>query len=254
MSEKILIVEDEPAAAARLTKLIQNAMPGAEIIDVLDSVESSVKWLQKFQHPDLIFMDIQLADGISFSIFKVVETKAPIIFTTAFDQYTLKAFKVNSIDYLLKPIDPEELESAVQKFQELRQNFNQINLSVLESIKKTLTGQSYKERFLVKNGKQLKYIPIEEIAYFYAEDGLNFLRTKSNDRYIVELILDEIQNQIDPTDFFRISRKYIIHHKSIESISTYFNSRLSLKLSPSFSEDVIVSRERVSKFKKWLDS
>ena len=196
MSLKVLIIEDEGAAAARLTKLVMRAIPDAEIVEVLDSVDTSVKWLQKFQHPDLIFMDIQLADGISFSIFKSVEIQTPVIFTTAFDQYTLKAFKVNSIDYLLKPIDPEELEKAIQKFQTLRQGYNPLDSSVIESIKKSLTSQSYKERFLVKNGKQLKYIPIDQIAYFYAEDGLNFIRTKSNDRFIVELILDDVEKQI----------------------------------------------------------
>lgn len=251
---KILIFEDEQPAARRLAKLLDDHCPGGEILEMTDSVESAVKWLRNFPAPDLIFMDIQLADGLSFDIFSQVEVRSPVIFTTAFDQYTLRAFKVNSVDYLLKPIDPDELKSALAKFSEYYQRKDVYDRSNLEKMLRSVLRQpDYKERFLVKNGQQLSFVPIADIAYFYSENGLAFAQCLNGKKHIIEYTLDQLEGNLNPRDFFRINRQVILRPEAIRKIATWFNSRLKLEIHPHNDVNLVVSRERVTDFKQWLD-
>lgn len=251
---KVLIIEDEKPAAKRLTKMVKTCRPDCEIIDTLDSVEVAVDWLKNHSKPDLIFMDVQLADGISFEIFGQTEVTSPIIFTTAYDEYALQAFKVNSLDYLLKPIDPEELDKALCQYDKYtRQGNKTVNNSAIEHLLQTLTKKEYKERFLVKIGQQLTYLKVNDIAYFYSEDGLIFACQQNGKRHNLDYTLDQLADLLNPNDFFRINRKIITHLPSIKKIHTYFNSRLKLELAPNTTLETIVSRDRVSDFKKWLD-
>lgn len=227
--------------------------PDAEILEVLDSVKTAVKWLSA-NEADLLFFDIQLADGLSFEILNQVHIKTPIIFTTAFDEYAIKAFKVNSIDYLLKPIDPEELQNALDKF---HQNFKrpetqQPNLAMLEQAMKMLTKQ-YKERFVVKIGEHIHTISVSDTAYFFSQDKATFLVTQDKKRYIIDYSLEDVESLLDPQEFFRINRKYLISLRAVKDIVSYSNSRLRIILHQSDEMDAIVSRERVQDFKKWLD-
>ena len=249
----VLIIEDEIAASKRLTKLIQEVRPNVSVIEVLDSIESSVKWLKTCPAPALIFMDIQLADGLSFEIFNTVKIDVPVIFTTAFDQYTLRAFKVTGIDYLLKPLDIEELHLAMNKYDALFHNAFQYDIHTIQQVVKEIQTPVYKERFLVKNGQQLQYVPIQSARYFYSEDGLVFLKTINGLRYAIDYTLEKLEEVISPKNYMRINRKMIIHIDAIEKIHTYFNSRLKLELRPDPKQEVIVSRDRVATFKNWLD-
>lgn len=251
---KILIFEDEHHAAIRIQSLIHKLIIDADILDVIDSVEDGIEWFNKNIEVDLIFMDIQLADGVSFSIFQEVDIEAPIIFTTAFDQYSLKAFKVNSIDYLLKPIDEIELQNAIEKYQKLNQSNNSIPFSTLERILvKSQNNKIYKERFLIKSGETYNFILADEIAYFYSEDSLTFIITKKGKRYIYDQTLSQLESDLNPQYFFRINRKQIISLNSIKSIHNYFNSRVKIEIDPIPKDDVIVSRDKVKLFKNWLD-
>lgn len=251
---KILLIEDEIPAAKRLSKLVSQFRPEAKILEVIDSVEGAVKWLRTFEKPDLLFMDIQLSDGLSFDIFNQVEIQSPVIFTTAFDQYTLKAFKVNSVDYLLKPIDPEELEKAFLKFEKIFRQPQSYDKSAIENLLKAMKQKEFKTRFVVKNGQQLAYITIEEISYFYSEDGILCAKTNTGKRHILDYTLDQLEEVLDPSQFFRINRKIITRINAIQKISTYFNNRLKLELQPKTDLEAIVSRDRVNDFKKWLDN
>ncbi len=250
---KVLLIEDEFPAAKRLRKLIQNCCPEAEILDVIDSVETAVKWLNEFDAPDLIFMDIQLADGLSFDIFAQTELKSPVIFTTAYDQYTLKAFKVNSVDYLLKPIDERELEAAFKKYSQLYAEPTTYDPQAINQLIANLSQKSYKERFLVKIGQQITYVAVKDIAYFYSQDGLVYAQTHQGKRHNLDYTLDQLETLVDPNHFFRINRKIITQLPAIKKIHTYFNSRLKLELCPKLDLEVIVSRDRVGDFKFWLD-
>ncbi|GJM32020.1 MAG: DNA-binding response regulator [Saprospiraceae bacterium] len=252
---KVLLIEDELPAAKQLTKLIRQIRPDAQIIPPLDSVESAVLWLQTNEAPDLIFMDIQLADGLSFDIFQQVDVRSPVIFTTAYDQYTLKAFKVNSVDYLLKPVEPDELAAALDKFDRLFQQ-REVHLLQRQTVQQLLASfqkQDYKERFMVKIGQQLTYIAIKDIHYFYSDDGLVYAQTIDNKRHLIDYTLDQLSGIINPDDFFRINRKIIICIRSINKIHPYFNSRFLLELKPITNFDVIVSRDRTNDFKAWLN-
>ncbi len=249
----ILLIEDEAPAAKRLQKLILESQAAATITATIDSVEMAVKWLRNFPPPDLIFMDIQLADGLSFDIFTQVKVASPIIFTTAYDQYTLKAFKVNSVDYLLKPIDPTELTSAFDKYHRLYKEEQTYDVALIKQMIEGMTQKTYKERFLVKQGQQLNYVSIQEIAYFFADEGLVYAQRKSGKKCHIDYSLDQLEELLQPDCFFRINRKMIIHLEAIDKIHTYFNSRLKLELKPTQTDEVIVSRERVGDFKRWLD-
>lgn len=248
---KILIIEDERPAANRLRQLVMDLIPGAEIFGHLDSITSAVKWLETNVFPDLIFCDIQLADGQSFEIFERVKVSSPIIFTTAFDQYAIKAFKLNSVDYLLKPIDPKELAQAIQKFQsqQVKPSFD------LNQIRDLLSPQSsnHKSRFLVKFGEKIQSVETVDISIFFSEEKVTFLQTKENRRYILDYTLDQLEGMLDPKKFFRLNRKYIASFSAIAEIHTYSNSRLKIKLANCDDNDILVSREKVGDFKDWLD-
>lgn len=250
---KILIIEDENPAAKRLQKLILDCRPDSEILDTLDSLEQAVKWLRLYPAPDLIFMDIQLADGLSFSIFNQVKIKTPVIFTTAFDQYMLKAFKVNSIDYLLKPIDFDDLCGAFDQFDELKKSTFNPQQAAIERLIHQFQKPTYKERFLVKIGQQLHHIAVKDIAFFHSESGIVHTHLTNGKKHIVDYTLDQLAELVDPNYYFRINRKIITHIDAIQKIHTYFNSRLKLELAHSRDMEIIVSRDRVSDFKQWLD-
>jgi len=248
----ILIIEDEHYAAKRLQTLLAECLSDAHIVGVCDSIEDSVEFLKNNPKPELIFMDIQLADGLSFEIFKQIEVMTPVIFSTAFDEYTLQAFKVNSIDYLLKPVDKKELVNALDKFKSLHQNKSQYPnwqelIHTFQQPKKI-----YKTRFLVKNGQEFIRLNVADVAYFYSEDGLTFAVNTKGKRHIIDPTLDQLLEQINPESFYRINRKQIVQIDSISKIHTYFNNRLKLDLIPVFSDEVIVSRERVKSFKSWI--
>lgn len=252
---KVLIVEDEAMAARRLTNVLEQLEPGMEILAKLDSVKRVVKWLNENDDPDLIFFDIQLADGISFEVFEQIEVKSPVIFTTAFDEYAIQAFKVNSIDYLLKPIDPEELENALNKFKERAvPSVPQpaFDMNMIQKAMEMMTRQ-YKERFVVKIGEHIHTIPTADAAYFFSQEKATFLQTLEKNRFIIDYTLEQLEQMVDPDKFFRINRKYLISLESVEDIITYSNSRLRLILRHSDEMDAIVSRDKVQAFKKWLD-
>jgi DNA-binding LytR/AlgR family response regulator len=250
---KILIIEDEKPAARLLQRKIEKL--GLQVNQMLHSVEESIEWFSRNQHPDLIFLDIQLSEGLSFEIFEKIEIKSAVIFTTAYDEYALRAFKLNSIDYLLKPIDEEDLIISISKFQN---QFQKSSLSSLDfqMIKKMLVNpidRNYKKRFTIKLGQQLKMIVIDEVECFYSENKGTYLHTLDNRDYLLDNTLEQLENDLDPQEFFRISRKFLLPMKAIKEIQMYSNSRLKVIL-PTFKEDeVIVSREKVSDFKSWLE-
>ena len=253
---KTIIIEDEKPAARLLQRKLEKL--NIQVGVMLHSVEEALDWFSKNEHPDLIFLDIQLSDGLSFEIFEKVEIKSAVIFTTAYDEYALRAFKLNSIDYLLKPIDEDDLEIAVAKFKSLmpKQELQTQSLGIdFEQIKKMLTNpfeKNYKKRFTVKIGQHLKVISIDEIECFFSENKGTYIHTFDNRNYLIECTLELLEQELDPADFFRISRKFIIPLKAIKEIVVYSNSRLKVIL-PSFKEeDVIVSREKVSDFKTWI--
>ena len=227
--------------------------PSVSVIEIIDSVESSVKWLQTFPAPDAIFMDIQIADGLSFDIFNHVNIQSPVVFTTAFDQYAIKAFKVNAVDYLLKPIDPDELGEVLDKLKKKKEGTIPFeNGLFLKNLLQDFPKKDYKQRFLIKNGQNLTSIDVSDIAYFFSEDGVNQFYVFSNKKHIVENTLDELESFLNPKDFFRINRKLIVSIKAIQKISPHFNSRLKLSLTPQYSDEILVARERVNDFKAWL--
>ncbi len=249
----ILIVEDEPLAAERLSKLAKQLQPDSVILACLDSVKRSVAWFKSNPQPDLVFMDIQLADGLSFEIFDQAEVKAPIIFTTAYNEYALKAFKVNSIDYILKPVDEADLKTALDKLKNLTTRASPSK--IMESIEYAMQmlTKKYKERFVVKVGEHLKTIEVTDILFFYSLEKTTFAQTREGRKHILDYTLDQLESLVNPTEYFRINRKYIISIKSINDMINHTNSRLKLILKNSDDDDVIVARERVQEFKEWLD-
>lgn len=251
---KILIIEDEEHAAKRLEALVKELLPEAIVLAKLDTVKRSVEWLNTKENPDLVLMDIQLADGISFQIFEQCEVKCPVIFTTAYDEYALKAFKVNSIDYILKPVDKEELSRAFTKLKELTfaPGRGQVPLGNIEDVMRMLTKKS-KTRFVIKVGEHLRTIEVENILYFYSQDKTTFCHTNEKRDFILDYTLEQLVELLDPKAYFRINRKYLVHTKAIQDIINYTNSRLRLVLKNSSDNDVIVARERVQEFKEWLD-
>lgn len=255
MSKQVLIIEDEAPAFRRLQQLIQEADPEIQIVEVIDSVSEAVKWWQHHDAPDLVFMDIQLADGLSFEIFEQVDINRPVIFTTAYDDYLLKAFRVNSIDYLLKPIDPEELAASLQKYEQLRQAFSTDQNVPVEVLVQALKGDqvNQKSRFLIKLSDRLLAVSISEIAYFYTHEGLVWLVTLAGNKYVIEQTMEELEGLLSPHEFFRINRQYIARFESIEAIHNYFKGKLKVDLRPAVKEEVLVSRDRAGLFKRWLD-
>lgn len=248
----IIIIEDEKPAARLLQRKVEKL--DLQINTLLHSVEESIHWFQNNPHPDLIFLDIQLSDGLSFEIFENIDIKSAVIFTTAYDEYALRAFKLNSIDYLLKPIDEDDLEAAVNKFKSRNVAAPYLSLD-FEMIKKMLVNpmdRTYKKRFTIKMGQQLKMINIEDIECFYSENKGTYLHTFDNRDYLLDLSLEQLESEIDPKEFYRVSRKFIIPMKGIKEIQMHSNSRLKVIL-PTFKDDeVIVAREKVNDFKNWL--
>jgi DNA-binding LytR/AlgR family response regulator len=251
----ILIIEDEPQAAQRLEKLTKVIVPNSTILAKVDTIKNSVQWLQTHHPPDLILMDIQLADGISFSIFDQCEVKSPVIFTTAYDEYALKAFKVNSIDYILKPVDENELRAALRKFESLNKPIAATPDKMLESIGLAvqMLTKKYKERFVIKVGEHLKSIEISEILFFFSLEKTTFAQTKDGRKHILDFTMEQLDGLVIPDRFFRINRKYLVAADAIHDMISYTNSRLKLVLKTSDDNDVIVARERVQEFKNWLD-
>ena len=245
---KAVIVEDERLSADRLRSLVQKVSPDIEVLEILDSVGTARDWLSANSQPDVMFLDIQLNDGTSFDLLSEGLISCPVIFTTAYDQFAVKAFKFNSVDYLLKPVESTELEKAIEKFQRNREATS-IDLSRLS---KMVTGD-YKKRFLVKLGEKFQSVEIGEVAYFYYDEGITFLMTKAGKKWPIDLSIESLEGVLNPLEFFRINRKLIICLPAISEIHTYFNGRLLLKLNPTTTFETIVSRERVSDFKKWMD-
>jgi DNA-binding LytR/AlgR family response regulator len=249
---QVLIIEDEIPAVSRLTRLLLKIDPEIEVLERLDSVESAVSYLRSPAKPDLIFMDIQLADGISFDIFDQTTVHAPLIFTTAFDEYALKAFKVNSIDYLLKPIDEKELRQALEKFKLLHKKKDDDMPSRLETLLREINATKYKERLMIKKGQQLHFLKISDIAYCYAEGKLCFAVDSGGNKLLLETNLSLLEKQLPPHRFYRINRQLTVNIEAIKKIHTWLGGRLKLELSPPAIADAVVSRERVNAFKSWL--
>jgi DNA-binding LytR/AlgR family response regulator len=248
---KILLIEDEDPATKRLQKMLKEIEPGAEVSDNIVSIASAVKWFNENALPDLIISDIQLSDGLSFEIFKAVEILCPVIFTTAYDQYAIEAFQVNSIDYLLKPVKKEELQNAITKYKKIKPAIPLIDINQLLKTFSNAAAE-YKKRFVVRYGEHIKTVNIDEVAFFNTEDKINFLTTKEGRRFAIDFNLDTIETMLDPKVFFRINRQYIICIQSIAEMFTYSKSRVLIKLNPPAKHETVVSTERSADFKLWL--
>lgn len=249
---KVLIIEDETIAALRLKDMLRKLDKSIEVVEVLDSVEAGIDYFRQQAQVDLVFMDIELGDGQSFDIFEKVHVEAPVIFTTAYQQYTLKAFKQASIDYLLKPLRVNELEAAVLKY---RRMFNydavQLQKAILSSFSKP-QGNTSRNRFLTKLGTRLVSVPADSIAYFYTKDKLFFIKTKANEDLHFDKCLDDIEAEVDGQDFFRVNRQFILHYSAIERVHAWFGGKLKVQVNPAPYEEIIISRLRAAEFKRWL--
>jgi len=249
---KVFIVEDEAPAARRLSKMVMGLYPDTKIIGTADSIESAVRFLSAGHQPDLVFLDIQLADGLSFDIFNQVELSTPVIFTTAFDQYTLRAFKVNSIDYLLKPIDENELKQAIEKHLHLHARNDVLLAQQIRNLLDDFNKPKYRERIMIRKGSQFFHIKTSEVAYFYADDKLCFAVDTTGAKHLVENTLSQLEQQLMPTEFFRINRHMLVHIEAIKKVHSWLGSRLKLELMPESKIDTVVSREKVGAFKDWF--
>jgi two-component system response regulator LytT len=251
---KVLIVEDEELAVKKLRKTLFTVDGTIEVTGVTDSIKTTVEWLQSNPQPDLILMDIELADGQSFEIFNLTEVKSPVIFTTSYDEYALKAFKVNSVDYLLKPIQQEELQAALNKFRKMTgSSKSELSLdNLVKELQQKLQPKEYRKRFLVKQGQKLVSVEVEDIAYFYSDGRLNFFKTTDNRKFVVDYTMDELEDMLDPIKYFRISRSFYVSVNSIDKIEDYFGNGLILQLKPVVDKEALVSREKVTDFKKWM--
>ena len=247
---KAIIFEDETRAANHLERLLARVAPEISVIAKLESVRDAVKYLQNNPEPELIFSDIQLADGLSFEIFKQVEVSCPIIFTTAYDHYAIEAFKTNGIDYLLKPVEEERLRQAIEKAKHFSPG---LVLEKLLAMNRPATEKAYKSRFMVKVGDKIKSVPVEEILVFYSQEKATFVRTSHAHTYCIDYALDQLEPMLDPEKYFRINRKYIVAIEACTNILAWTNSRLRLKIDGIDDSDIIVARERVVEFKNWLD-
>ena len=249
---KVVIVEDEKPAARRLQRMLAAHDISVEVM--LHSVEESVNWFHHNEHPDLLFLDIQLADGLSFEIFEEVTIKSPIIFTTAYDEYALQAFKLNSVDYLLKPIDQDELDAAIEKYKSWGKSIGEPAFD-LEALQALIAPKRkpFKRRFTTKIGQRIKMIPVETIECFYSENKSTHIFTIDGRSYLIDETLEQLEDKLDPELFFRVSRKYYVHINAIKDIISYTNSRLKIILNHYNESEIIVSRERVKEFKYWLE-
>lgn len=250
---KAIIIEDEELAARRLKTLIAECDPAIEVITILESITDSVEWFKTKPQPDLIFLDIHLEDGLSFAIFDEVKINVPIIFTTAFDEYAIKAFKLRSIDYLLKPILKDDLCRSIEKYKEWQGEKRQLvdihDLMQLIAAKK----QNFRERFSVAVGDKLRTVDVKDIAYIFSASSITFAATFDKHQYTIDQSIDKTMEELNPNDFFRINRQYLVYHKAIVNVHVYPKSRLKLELNPPVKEMLFVSIDKVPEFKKWLD-
>ncbi|MEO9965737.1 MAG: response regulator transcription factor [Reichenbachiella sp.] len=251
---KVLIIEDEAPAFRRLQKLLEEIDPSIEIVEVFDGVKEAVKWFNNHQGPDLIFMDIQLSDGLSFEIFEQTEINNPVIFTTAFDEYMLKAFKVNSIDYLLKPINKDDLQHSLDKYRSLKSQFSDSQPTTIQDLIKNirLDDRKFKSRFLVKMGEKMMSVETEDISCFMAKSGVVFLLTKAGKKYLIDQTLDEIIRELDPDKYYRANRQFVLGYSSIQAVHKYGKSKLMVETNFDHEEQIIVSSEKATSFKEWL--
>lgn len=250
---KVLIIEDEVLNAKRLLAMLSEIDPSIEVLALLEGVDESIDWLKNNMHPDVIFTDVRLTDGLCFDIFAVIKPSCPLIFTTAFDEYALRAFQVNSIDYLLKPIKKEELEKSITKLRHTKQTSQLEHIladmaNILRQQKKT-----YRTRFLIPHSDTFYTILTQEVAYFYTEFRICRAVMPNGDQHILPFTMEELEEQLDPTVFFRVSRQYLINSSSISCINNYFNGKLHIVVKPASTEKIIISRDRSKIFKQWLD-
>lgn len=248
---KVIIIEDEKPAAEKLLKAIQKTNPSIEVMAMLNSVNGAVGWLQQNPIPDLLFMDIELGDGLSFKIFEKVTITSPVIFCTAFDEYWQEAFEHNSIDYLLKPVKQDKLETALNKYDKLKQHFTN-SFQQLQQWQHQNTATGHKKRFLVKRGTDYISIKTEDIAYFYATHKLVCMLDNKNQKFILDQSLTDIEKQLDTSQFYRVNRKYLVHLNAIKKIKTYPKSKLMIELDPPVDEEIIISQENTAAFKEWM--
>jgi two-component system LytT family response regulator len=255
---KVLIIEDEPLGAAALKNLLLQADDTIEVLGIIDGVHSAAAWLLAHEPPDLIFMDIELADGQCFELFGEVEVKSPVIFTTSYDEYALKAFRYNSVDYLLKPIALEELERSLNKVQALKQQLAggpEVPKDwepLVRQFNAPKPQTEYRDRFLVKQGQRLLSIGIADVAYFFSRGKVTFIRTNAGKEYFLEYTLDQLQPMLSPKNFFRINRQVIAAHGSVLQVFTWFNGKLKVELAPAMEDEVIVSRDKAREFRMWM--
>jgi DNA-binding LytR/AlgR family response regulator len=257
MAIKVLIIEDEIPAQRLLKETLQEINIATEVVACLNSIKSSVDWFNNNKHPEIVLLDIQLSDGLSFEIFKQVKIDSMVIFTTAYDEYTIQAFKVNSIDYLLKPIEKDELQTAFEKYQDYNKQFIQeknagLDLSEIASLIKSEKTE-YRKRFLIQSNESFIYLPIEEVAIFYSMHGVTFALTFEKRKHPINFSLESLKNQIDPGVFFKVNRQIIININCIKRVHSYFNGKLKLETIPAHPTEVIIGKDKASAFRKWLD-
>lgn len=257
---QVFIVEDEPLAVKKLIRLLEEVALDVEVIGSAGSIRAAVEWLREHPAPDLIFLDIELSDGQSFEIFQHTPVKSPIIFVTSYDEYALQAFKVNSVDYLLKPVQREDLAQALEKYRTIKLQYSAEGYSATSGLEGLLSALSqrlepartYRSRFLVKHAQKYVTVEVRDIAYFWSEGRINFFKTHTGQKYLVEYTMEDIENMLDPHDWFRVSRQFLVSVSAVSQIHPYFGNRLKLTLRPEEPEEVVVSREKVSDFKIWL--
>lgn len=257
MPIKVLIIEDEVPAQRLLKETLQEIDIETEVVDCLGSIKSAVAWFQENEHPEIVLLDIQLSDGQSFDIFKQVKIESMIIFTTAYDEYTLQAFKVNSLDYLLKPIEKDELQAAIEKYQQYNKQFIQeknagIDYSELASLIKH-EKPDYRKRFLIQSNESFFQLPIEQIAFFYSMQGITFAVTFEKREYPINLSLENLKEQLNPEYYFKINRQIIINIEAIKRVHSYFSGKLKLETKPEHSEEILVGKDKAAEFRRWLD-
>lgn len=249
--EQILIIEDEKPNADRLKRMLKAIKPKAEILAVIDSIEESVAWFNEHQQPDVVMMDVRLSDGLSFEIFEKTKIQCPVIFTTAYDEYAVRAFKYNSIDYLLKPIEQDELKTAIEKLESL--NTGGVNQKSLEGLLNFLQPKDFRNRFLLPYRDGYKTVLVNDVAYFYSEQKISKAKLNNGAMEILPQTMEELEQQLNPKSFFRANRQYIIHIDAVQQVHNYFNGKLKIAIRNNSDAEIIVSREKAHLLKNWLD-
>ncbi|MEM6272696.1 MAG: LytTR family DNA-binding domain-containing protein [Bacteroidota bacterium] len=250
---RVLIIEDESRAANHLERELKKAAPEARVLDKLESVEEAVEWLREHSAPDLVFSDIQLADGLSFEIYAQVELACPIVFTTAYDQYAIEAFRTNGVDYLLQPVSEERIREALAKVARLKPQISMAELAQLLQRPASPAAREFKSRFMIRVGEEIKSIPVREARAFFSQEKATFLLSGTGRRYVLDLSMDQVESQLDPEAWFRVNRKYLVRFQSWSHIYAWTNSRMKIVLPGLDDQEIIVARDRVPAFKNWLD-